>query len=125
MSEAKKLYRLTNEEPGPRGVVTAEHGLVMVDPTPDGTVSGVTATLTDDEADAAERQGLTLEEIDADTDGTDTLRTDNRPAAGQFDPNAPDAAKKLKRARARQDKREADADSKRDSKSGDADKPKS
>lgn len=94
-----KQYRLTNEEPGPRGVDTAAHGLVMVQPALPGTESSTVATLTDDEAKAAERQGLSLEEVDVGSTGI--ISTDNIPAAGHIDINAPDAGEKLKAGKAK------------------------
>lgn len=90
MSETKQ-YRLQNKEPGPRGVETLAHGLVMVQPTAAGAY-GPTVTLTEDEAKNAKRQGLTLKPL---RNGTGIKSTDNRPAAGHIDPNAPDAAEKL------------------------------
>ena len=87
-----KQYRLTNKEPGPRGLQTAADGLVMVQPTPEGVTSGVIATLTEDEAAIAKRQGLSIEAVE---DDELVPTTENIPAAGHIDPNAPDAAEKL------------------------------
>lgn len=84
-----KQYRLSTDEPGPRGVETAAHGLVMVAPTPPGAKSAVTATLTDDEATNAKRQGIKLKELKV--GGIAGVRSENLPPAGQIDPNHPDA----------------------------------
>lgn len=116
MSETKQ-YLITNGEPGPRGVETAAHGLVMVQPTMEGTGAGFTATLTDEEARNARRQGLTLEEVE---DGQVIHGTEDRPAAGHINLDAPDAAEKLKLGGGKRSaRRKADGDEDKPRKSGD------
>lgn len=88
-----KRYTLTNEQPGPRGLNTAAAGVVMVQPSLAGAVNGVTAELTADEVKMAKAAGLKVDKGDT-ADGEITgNQSENLPAEGQIDPNAPDAAK--------------------------------
>lgn len=86
-----KTYRVTNKQPGPRGVQTAD-GVVMVAPTAPGTESAVEATFTKDEAKAAKAVGLKLKEVKP---GQLVNGTDDLPAEGHVNLNHPDAAKVL------------------------------
>jgi hypothetical protein len=93
---APKRYLLTNDQPGPRGVQTADAGIVMVQPGLPGAEAsnGVIATLTDDELEMAENAGLkAVEQQGAEVT---SAQTENLPAEGQIDRNAPDASKALK-----------------------------
>lgn len=90
MADSKR-YTLTNTQTGPRGVQTAADGNVMVAPRAPGdtAVGGTVATLTEDEVDAAEAAGLTVEAL-GDTD-RQIAGTENIPAEGYVDLNHPDA----------------------------------
>lgn len=83
-----KTYRVTNADAGPRGFALDAGGTFMVD----GGGSQET-TLSEADVERAQKYGLTVEEVDTGDTGGPGAQTENLPAAGQVDPNHPDAPK--------------------------------